>query len=88
MGSPDEENMLVDKAFGVYINEMIKQTLRVYTLSVALSQRDPCLLFNETMQEALQQTGLANIFNLFWEKLVHILKQSLQKVENMYGYLY
>jgi hypothetical protein len=88
MGSPDEENMLVDKAFGVYINEMIKQTLRVYTLSVALSQRDPCLLFNETIQEALQQTGLANIFNLFWEKLVHILKQSLQKVENMYGYLY
>ena len=53
MGSTDEENTLVDTAFGVYINEMIKQTLRVYTLSVALSQRDPCLLFNETMQEAL-----------------------------------
>jgi hypothetical protein len=37
MGSTEEENHLVDTAFGVYINEMIKQTLRVYTLSVALS---------------------------------------------------
>eukprot|EP00347_Sterkiella_histriomuscorum_P006212 403353633 len=27
------------------------------------------------------QTGLNNIFNLYWDKLVHILKQSLTKIE-------
>ena len=32
---------MVDKAITVYINEMIKHTLRVFTLSMALSDRDP-----------------------------------------------
>lgn len=32
---------MVDKAIGTYINEMIKHTLKVYTLSLALSERDP-----------------------------------------------
>ena len=41
MQSKDEENIMVDKAISTYINEMIKHTLKVYTLSVALCERDP-----------------------------------------------
>ena len=33
--------MMVDKAIGVFINEMIQHTKRIYILSVALSERDP-----------------------------------------------
>jgi hypothetical protein len=33
--------MLVDKAIGVFTNEMIQHTNRVYVLAVALSDRDP-----------------------------------------------
>ena len=36
---------MVDKAIGIYINEMIKHTLKVYSLSVALSERDPSSAF-------------------------------------------
>lgn len=41
MGSKDEENIMVDKAIGIYINDMIKHTMKVYILSVALAERDP-----------------------------------------------
>jgi hypothetical protein len=37
----DEENSMVDKAISLYINEMISHTMKVYTLSLALSERDP-----------------------------------------------
>ena len=33
----EEENTMVDKAIGIYINEMIKHTMKVFTLSVALA---------------------------------------------------
>ena len=79
--SQEEENQMVDLSINAYINDMIKHTLRVYQLAVALSERDPSSATNfETMQETLQHSGLANIFNLFWEKLCHILRQSLSKV--------
>jgi hypothetical protein len=35
-----------------------------------------------------QIQGMGNIFNLFWEKLVHIIAQSLQKVSDLYTYLF
>ncbi len=37
----EEENTMVDRSIGVYINEMVKHTLKVYSLSLALSERDP-----------------------------------------------
>ena len=70
---------------------MIKQTLKVYQLAMALSERDPAssaATTFETMQEALQQTGLANIFKLFWDKLCTILSTSLLKVSSSYAYLF
>ena len=80
---------MVDISINAYINDMIKHTLRVYHLAVALSERDPSSATNfETMQESLQQSGLANIFNLFWEKLCHILRQSLTKVQHNFAYLF
>ena len=72
LSSQDEEALQVDKAIGVYVNEMIKQTLKVYELAMALSERDPASAAAttfETMQETLQQTGLANVFKLYWDKL-------------------
>ena len=80
---------MVDRSIMTYINEMIKHTLKVYQLAVALSERDPSSATNfETMQETLQHSGLANIFNLYWEKLCHILRQSLGKVNSLYAYLF
>lgn len=70
--------MLIDKALGLFVNEMIAHTSRVYMLSVALCERDPSQesVF-ELVQQTLQQTGLANVFNLYWDKLVHIIKSHL-----------
>ena len=88
-GSQDEETQMVDRAIVTYVNEMAKHTLKVYQLAAALSERDPSSAANfETMQETLQHSGLANIFNLYWEKLCHILKQSLGKVQSLYAYLF
>ncbi|CDW82711.1 UNKNOWN [Stylonychia lemnae] len=99
VSSKDEENTMVDKSVGIYINDMIKHTLKVYTLSLALSERDPASAY-ESIQDSLEkvkyfkkqfdQTGLNNIFNLYWDKLVYILKQSLTKIEQteMYSYLF
>ena len=88
-GSQEEEAQMVDRAIVAYVNEMVKHTLKVHQLATALSERDPSSAANfETMQETLQHSGLANIFNLYWEKLCHILKQSLGKVQSLYAYLF
>ncbi|TNV85244.1 hypothetical protein FGO68_gene13532 [Halteria grandinella] len=89
IANKDEENSMVDKAISVYVNEMIKQTLRVYTLSMALSERDPTQAY-DSINDSLEKSGLSNLFNLYWEKLVHILKQSLQKIEQteLFSYLF
>jgi hypothetical protein len=50
----DEENIMVDKAISTYINEMIKHTLKVYTLSVALCERDPSSAY-ESINESLEK---------------------------------
>ena len=48
--SQEEENQMVDLSINAYINDMIKHTLRVYQLAVALSERDPSSATNfETM---------------------------------------
>jgi hypothetical protein len=36
---------MVDKAISIYVNDMIKHTLKVYSLSLALSERDPSSAF-------------------------------------------
>ncbi|MFO0117980.1 MAG: hypothetical protein ACK521_10350 [bacterium] len=36
-----EESMLIDKSIGVFTNELIHHTNRVYLLASALSERDP-----------------------------------------------
>jgi hypothetical protein len=36
---------MVDKAISIYVNDMIKHTLKVYFLSLALSERDPSSAF-------------------------------------------
>ena len=45
---------MVDKSIGIYINEMIKHTLKVYTLSLALSERDPTSSY-ESIQDSLEK---------------------------------
>jgi len=41
VSSKEDETIMVDKSIGIYINEMIKHTGKVYTLSLALCERDP-----------------------------------------------
>lgn len=50
----DEENVMVDKAITTYINEMIKHTQKVYTLSVTLTERDPTSAY-ESIHESLEK---------------------------------
>jgi hypothetical protein len=45
VSNKEEENIMVDKAIGIYINDMIKHSLKVYSLSLALSERDPSSAF-------------------------------------------
>jgi hypothetical protein len=54
VANKDEENVMVDKAIGVYINDMIKHTLKVYTLSLALSDRDPASAY-DSISDSLER---------------------------------
>lgn len=61
--SKEEENVMVDKAISTYINEMIKHTLKVYTLSVVLTERDPTSAY-ESIHESLEKVTLTYLKNL------------------------
>jgi hypothetical protein len=50
--STQEEGMLIDKTIGLFTNEMIAHTSKVYMLSVALCERDPS---QESAFELVQQ---------------------------------
>ena len=54
MSTKDEENIMVDKAIGIYINDMTKHTLKVYSLSMALFDRDPSSAY-DTINESLEK---------------------------------
>lgn len=58
MQTKDEENVMVDKAITTYINEMIKHTQKVYTLSVTLTERDPTSAY-ESIHESLEKVYLS-----------------------------
>jgi len=45
---------MVDKAIGIYINDMIRHTMKVYTLSQCLSDRDPTSAYN-SIQDSLEK---------------------------------
>jgi hypothetical protein len=45
---------MVDRSLGIYINDMIKYTQKVYTLSLALSERDPSSAY-EGMLDSLEK---------------------------------
>ena len=65
MSSRDEENIMVDKAIGIYINDMIKHTMKVYTLSLALSERDPTSAY-DTINESLEKVINFLSNNIVW----------------------
>lgn len=55
--SQADETVLVDKTFGVFIEQMTGSTMKVYTMSLALSEQDPTSAAATTfdaMQETLQ----------------------------------
>ena len=59
---------------------MTKTTMKVYTMSLALSEQDPtssAATSFEAMQETLQQTGLSNVFRLYWDMLCKILRMRI-----------
>lgn len=65
VASKEEENTMVDKAIGIYINEMIKHTMKVFTLSVALAQRDPSSAY-ESIQDSLEKVINSILTLLDW----------------------
>ncbi len=60
-------------------------------MSLALSEQDPtsaAATSFEAMQETLQQTGLSNVFRLYWDMLCKILRVRLQAASQEYPYVY
>ena len=47
---------------------MVKHTMKVYTLSIALSDRDPTSAYNESIGESLEKVRVQSIiaFHLDW----------------------
>ena len=52
---------MVDKSIGIYINDMIKHTMKVYTLSLALSERDPASAY-DSIQDSLEKVRWFHFF--------------------------
>lgn len=52
---------MVDKSIGIYINDMIKHTMKVYTLSLALSERDPASAY-DSIQDSLEKVWWFHFF--------------------------
>jgi len=87
-----EESQRVKDFLRAGIEEMTVHTQRMYHLARCLQERDPvCTSVFQTVQEVdawqsgstqqqTQAASIANIFNLFSEKLFHIIKQTLQKM--------
>lgn len=51
---------MVDKSIGIYVNDMIKHTMKVYSLSMALSERDPTQAY-DSINESLEKVNLLNV---------------------------
>lgn len=51
---------MVDKSIGIYINDMIKHTMKVYTLSLALSERDPASAY-DSIQDSLEKVIISSL---------------------------
>ena len=81
-----EESKAVQDFLMAGVSEMTKSTQQVYALSVCLSKRDPqCKSVFQTVQEIdkeqqTQASSMANIFNLYVDKVVSIVTQTLQKM--------
>lgn len=48
---------MVDKAISFLVNEMLKNTMKVYSLSQALSERDPTSVYdsiNESLEKVIK----------------------------------
>jgi hypothetical protein len=54
---------MVDTAIGFYIDEMMKHTMKVYTLSVALTARDPASAY-ESIHDTLEKVFYFPQFNI------------------------
>lgn len=70
---------------------MTGSTMKVYAMSLALSEQDPtsaAATTFEAMQETLQQTGLSNVFRLYWDMLCKILRMRLQASSTEFPYVF
>jgi len=70
---------------------MTSTTMKVYTMSLALSEQDPtsaAATTFEAMQETLQLTGLSNVFRLYWDMLCKILRMRLQATSTEFPYVF
>ena len=63
---------------------MLKTTLQIYSLCLALNQRNDKSF--QTLEESLQNQGLNQLFKLFWSRLCQILQSSLEKISEKGGF--
>lgn len=70
----EDERLLVEASLKNYQAEMLKTSLQVFTLCLALAER------HEKSYKTLENSGLSNLFNLFWSRLCQIFTISLKKI--------
>ena len=74
----EDEKIVIEASIKVYMNEMLKSSLQMHALCIALSERNERT--HETLEETLQNSGLNNLFNLFWSRICQILQTSIKKL--------
>jgi len=74
----EEEVKFLESQFKDYSNEVCKYTLKMYSLCTSLRERNARSY--ETLEETLQDSGLNNLFNLFWNRVCRIYSQTISKL--------
>jgi len=77
----EDEKMVIEASIKVYMNEVLKSSLQIFNLSIALSEWNDRT--HETLEETLQNSGLNNLFNLYWSKICQIFTQSIKRQDKL-----
>ena len=80
----DEEIKFIEIQIKDYSAEVWKFTLQLYNLCISLRERNS--RSHETLEDSLQNSGLNNLFSLFWNRVWRIYSQSISKINENSNY--
>ena len=80
----DDEKKFVEHQIKEYANEVCKYTLQLYNLCISLRERSAKSY--ETLEDSLKNSGLNNLFHLFWDRVCRIYSQSILKISQNTNY--